>query len=223
MSTLRRLTALLAEQAQQAGWAAFDGGRTRDAVDLYDESRAAAQDAQDPDLYGNSLAFLAYKTLADDRRTAVAFAQDSCATITTRTPSTVCALLYERLAWACAVDGRPAGTERALTSARQALEDAQEGEPQPDWSVWVDHTELDIMTGRRWTELRRPLRAVPVLTEALCRFSDGHARDKALYLSWLADAYRPPTRSSRRPRRPAEHSSSPPVSRPSGPAGASRP
>ncbi|MET7790458.1 helix-turn-helix transcriptional regulator [Streptomyces sp900116325] len=185
----RRLTALLAEQAQQAGWAAFDGGRTRDAESLYEESRDFARDAQDSDLYGNSLAFLAYSTIADDRRTAVAFAEDSCATITDQTPSSVRALLYERLAWACAVDNQRDGTEDALTAAREALADAQEGEPQPDWSVWVDDTELDIMTGRCWTELRRPLRAVPVLTDALNRYSDDHARDKALYLSWLANAY----------------------------------
>lgn len=117
------------------------------------------------------------------------FAQDSCATITARTPSSVRALLYERLAWACAVDNQPQSTERALTAAREALAVAQEGEPQPDWSAWVDDTELDIMTGRCWTELRRPLRAVPVLTDALNRYSDDHARDKALYLSWLANAY----------------------------------
>ncbi|WP_406458850.1 XRE family transcriptional regulator [Streptomyces sp. NBC_00876] len=185
----RRLTALFAEQAQQAGWAAFDGGRKSDAESLYAESRDAARAAQDSDLYGNSLAFLAYSTIANDPRAAVAFARDSCATITARTPSSVRALLYERLAWACAVDNQPAGAESALATARQALAEAQHGEPQPDWSAWVDETELDIMTGRCWTELRRPLRAVPVLTDALSRYSDDHARDKALYLSWLADAY----------------------------------
>ena len=45
------------------------------------------------------------------------------------------------------------------------------------------------MTGRCWTELRRPLRAVPVLEQALAGFDNTHARDKALYLCWLADAY----------------------------------
>ncbi|WP_326677709.1 tetratricopeptide repeat protein [Streptomyces sp. NBC_01237] len=45
------------------------------------------------------------------------------------------------------------------------------------------------MTGRCWTELGRPLRAVPVLADALGRYPDDHARDKSLYLSWLADAY----------------------------------
>ncbi|MEW2128696.1 helix-turn-helix transcriptional regulator [Streptomyces sp. NPDC007259] len=188
-SARRQLTGLLAEQAQLAGWAAFDAGRTRDAVGLYEESRTAAQDAQDTDLYANSLAFLAYQVIADAPHKAVAFAEDSCAAITTRTPATVQALLYERLAWACAADGRAADTDKALTSARHALDNAPDGEPQPDWAAWVDHAELDIMTGRCWTELRRPLRAVPVLTRALSQFTDAHARDKALYLSWLADAY----------------------------------
>ncbi|MGW6414377.1 XRE family transcriptional regulator [Streptomyces sp. NPDC055055] len=184
----RRLTALLAEQTQQAGWAAFDGGQGKEAASLYQESRAYAQEAGDADLYGNSLAFLAYGTLARDRRTAVSFAQDSCATITARTPASVRALLYERLAWACAVDGQASETQAALNSAHEALETAQDGEPQPDWSAWVDRTELGIMTGRCWTELARPLRAVPALTDALARYPDEYARDKALYLSWLAVA-----------------------------------
>ncbi|WP_328624092.1 helix-turn-helix domain-containing protein [Streptomyces sp. NBC_00353] len=63
--------------AAPAATSAFDGGRTRDAESLYEESRDFARDAQDTDLYGNSLAFLAYNTIADDRRTAVAFAEDS--------------------------------------------------------------------------------------------------------------------------------------------------
>lgn len=64
-----------------------------------------------------------------------------------------------------------------------------EEERQPDWAAWVDQTELGIMSGRCWTQLQRPLRAVPVLEDALSDFDDSHARDKSLYLSWLAEAY----------------------------------
>ncbi|MFB7301370.1 helix-turn-helix domain-containing protein, partial [Streptomyces rubiginosohelvolus] len=78
----QKLTALLAEQAQQAGWAAFDGGRAREARSLYEESRTHARDAHDDDLYGNALAFLAYQELSDDRTAAVSFARASCTTIT---------------------------------------------------------------------------------------------------------------------------------------------
>lgn len=59
----------------------------------------------------------------------------------------------------------------------------------PDYAAWIDATELDIMTGRCWSELRRPLRAVPVLERALAGYSDAHARDKALYSSWLAESF----------------------------------
>ncbi|GGJ56402.1 helix-turn-helix domain-containing protein [Streptomyces brasiliensis] len=183
----QRLQSLLAEQAQQAGWAAFDGGRHAEAASLYEESKTAAREAGDADLLGNGFAFLAYQTA--DHRKAVEIAAASCATITAATPAAVQALLHERMAWACAVAGQADRTERALEAARAALDEQPDGEPQPDWAVWVDSTELHIMTGRCWTELRRPLRAVPILTKALDAYSDHNARDKALYLSWLADAY----------------------------------
>ncbi|BCM64839.1 MULTISPECIES: helix-turn-helix domain-containing protein [Streptomyces] len=183
----RRLQSLLAEQAQQAGWAAFDGGRHADATALYEESKDAAREAGDSDLLGNGFAFLAYQTA--DRNEAVEIAAASCATITPATPASVQALLHERMAWACAVANQPDLTERSLDAARAALAATPKGEPQPDWAVWVDPVELDIMTGRCWTELRRPLRAVPVLRRALAAYSDHNARDKALYLSWLASSY----------------------------------
>ncbi|MBV2155080.1 hypothetical protein [Kitasatospora sp. SUK 42] len=54
---------------------------------------------------------------------------------------------------------------------------------------WVDLDEIAIMTGRCWAELHRLLRAIPALESALSRYDDTRARDKALYLSWLASAY----------------------------------
>ncbi|MGV2914522.1 hypothetical protein RMO59_00385 [Streptomyces alfalfae] len=147
---------------------------------------AAAGEAEDGDLFGNALAFLAYQT--EDRDQAADIAARGCASITSHTPAGVRALLYERLAWACATANRPTETEHALTAARQALEDQRRDEAVPDWAAWVDTTELNIMAGRCWTELRRPLRAVPVLTTALAQYEDHHARDKSLYLSWFASA-----------------------------------
>lgn len=182
------LLSVLAEQAQQAGWAAFDGGREADARGLYEESRSAAFEAGDSELAGNALAFLAYQAVDGDRGAGLETARESCRTIGPGAPAGVRALLHERLAWACAVAGLATETERALESAREALASV-DGSPQPDWVAWVDHTELQIMTGRCWTELRRPLRAVPVLESALASYDDSHARDKALYTSWLADSY----------------------------------
>lgn len=190
-ATGRGLLSVLAEQAQLAGWAAFDGGRHAEAHGLYEASRKAAVEAGDVELAGNALAFLAYQGLHGDRmarQDAVQTAARSCATAGPHAAPRVRALLHERLAWATAVAGQGEETECALDAAREALAEA-DGTPQPDWAAWVDETELQIMAGRCWTELRRPLRAVPVLEAALARYDDSHARDKALYLSWLADSY----------------------------------
>jgi hypothetical protein len=45
------------------------------------------------------------------------------------------------------------------------------------------------MAGRCYTELRRPLRAVPLLDAATADYDVANARELALYLSWLAIAY----------------------------------
>ncbi|MFJ9127674.1 XRE family transcriptional regulator [Streptomyces sp. NPDC102340] len=187
-ATGRALRSVLAEQAQQAGWAAFDAGRHPEAQGLYEASHSAAQAAGDVALEGNALAFLAYQHSSTDRAKAVATAIESCRTAGPGSPAGVRALLRERLAWAHAVAGNPRETEAALHTAEAALREP-DGSPVPDWAAWVDTDEVEIMKGRCWTELRRPLRSVPVLEAVLARFNDTHARDKALYTSWLAESY----------------------------------
>ncbi|MBB6122256.1 hypothetical protein [Nocardiopsis algeriensis] len=54
---------------------------------------------------------------------------------------------------------------------------------------WVDEGELQIMEARVYTELHRPLRAVPLLNDVPSRYDATHGRELALYLSWLAVAY----------------------------------
>ncbi|SBT67279.1 hypothetical protein GA0070622_4347 [Micromonospora sediminicola] len=184
----QRLLAILAEQAQQAGWAAFDAGNLDLSKRLYGESHGIANQAQAPHLAGNALAFLAYQTVGGDPREAVAIAEASCAAAGDDSPATVTALLHERRAWAHAVVGNARETDAALATARAALARRNATE-EPDWSAWVDDQEVTIMTGRCWAELGRPLRAVPLLEDVLAGFDDAHARDKALYSCWLADAY----------------------------------
>ncbi|MQS39852.1 tetratricopeptide repeat protein [Streptomyces katsurahamanus] len=186
--TRRALLSVLAEQAQQAGWAAFDGGKQADASGLYEASYQAALNSDDDSLAGNALAFLSYQKVSSDKGVGVEIARQSCRTIGPEAPRCVRALLYERLAWTCAVAGLVKETEEALNTAECALSENDDA-PQPDWAVWVDVNELQIMKGRCWTELRRPIRAVPALENALSHFNETHARDKSLYLTWLADAY----------------------------------
>lgn len=185
--TGRGLLSVVAEQAQLAGWAAFDAGRQAEARRLYMTSQSAAEQAGDRELKANALAFLAYQqTSASGRGVDIAVA--SCKAAGDDASPVVHALLWERRAWAHAVAGDPRETEMSLAVAEDAL--ARGGDPAPpDWVGWVDHTELQIMTGRCWAELRRPMRAIPLLESVLAEFDDAQARDKALYLTWLSSAY----------------------------------
>jgi transcriptional regulator with XRE-family HTH domain len=186
-ATGRALLAVVAEQAQLAGWAAFDAGWHADAERLYRLSLGAAQDAGSTALAGNALAFLAYQLLAfgqsgvDAATAAVDTARGDA------TPA-VRALLHERLAWAHAIAGHADQSAEHLDLSETALQQPAQG-PEPDWVFWVDDVELQIMTGRCWSVLHRPLRAITALEAALARYADTHARDKALYLTWLAQAY----------------------------------
>jgi tetratricopeptide (TPR) repeat protein len=98
-------------------------------------------------------------------------------------------LLYQRGAWTYAMAGDAERTAKALDNAQKALT-ATDGEEGPAWARWAHNsTEWRIMAGRCWAELHKPLRAVPILETAMSEYDDSRARDKALYLSWLADAY----------------------------------
>ncbi|CAM5226222.1 hypothetical protein SMICM304S_09238 [Streptomyces microflavus] len=59
-ATGRGLRGIIAEQAQLAGWAAYDAGNYEGARGHYMTALAASRAAEDTALEGNSLAFLAY-------------------------------------------------------------------------------------------------------------------------------------------------------------------
>jgi len=187
-ATGKALRSLIAEQAQQAGWSAFDAGWGDEARRLYQMSLTEAEEARDESLTGNALAFLAYQKHGTERD-AVETAAASVEHAAPHVPAAVRALLLERLAWAHAVADEPWETERALEAAHEALA-RDSAVPAPDWAAWVDATELQIMTGRCWAQLGQPQRAIPVLERILSGFPDAYGRDKALYLTWLAEAYR---------------------------------
>jgi hypothetical protein len=182
----RALLAVIAEQAQQAGWSAFDAGWHAPAHQHFKDSLTAASDAGDTSLIANALAFLAYQKVSAGQP-GTSEADAACRVADgSGTPRTVRALLYERAAWAHAVAGDADASNEALHRAREALAGAPPNGP--DWAVWVDDNELEIMAGRCWSTLG-DARAVPTLERALTRYDDTHARDKALYLTWLAGAH----------------------------------
>jgi transcriptional regulator with XRE-family HTH domain len=185
-STTRGLLAVMAEQAQMAGFSAFDAGWHAEAERLFRLSLSAAEDADDAATAANALTFLGYQSLALCGRGAD-YSTAACDMAANCTPR-VRALLLERRAWAHAVERDLDQAERCLDAAASALREYDD-RPDPDWTAWVDETEITIMTGRCWTVLHRPLRAITALEDALRRYDDTHGRDKALYLTFLAQAY----------------------------------
>jgi tetratricopeptide (TPR) repeat protein len=185
----RELLALFAEQAQQAGWAAFDAGWQDRATRLYDTSYAAAMEGGSVELGGNALAHKAYQ-LVSAGKSGVEPTDGSVAVAMAAADPAVKSLLFQRAAWTYALAGDARRTGEVLGLAEQALALDPAPAKSPDWAAWAhDPVELQIMAGRCWTELRKPLRPVPVLESALSTYQDSHARDKALYLSWLGEAY----------------------------------
>jgi transcriptional regulator with XRE-family HTH domain len=186
--TGRGLLAVAGELAQLAGWVCSDAGMNAGASGYYLTGVRAATLAGDRAGAANNLSSLAYhvSNVGDPAdaaliaRTAAAGAHD--------TPPKVRALLAERVAWAHARAGQRDETERALGQVDELL-DAADGAAEPGWVYWLDRHEADVMAGRCYTELRRPLRAVPLLTRATAAYRDDSPRELALYLSWLAVAY----------------------------------
>jgi tetratricopeptide (TPR) repeat protein len=188
-STRRELLTLFAEEAQQAGWAAFDAGWQGEAHQLFERSFAAAREADNASLAANALALRSYQLLATGT-VATDLTDKSCSMAANSGDPAVRSLLFQRGAWTYAVAGDTEKTARSLGLAEAALVAPDHGEPSPGWAQWAHNpTELRIMAGRCWAELHKPLRAVPALEAAMAEYDDRHARDKALYLSSLADAY----------------------------------
>ncbi|MEV0139343.1 helix-turn-helix domain-containing protein [Streptomyces globisporus] len=186
--TGRQLLAQIGELAQIAGWIASDAGQHAEAERIYRLGLSAAHRAKDSTLAGNLLGSLAYqRTNTGDLRAGIDMAQAALHSAEDAPPRAR-ALYFDRVAWAHAKAGEAQPAMRALGEAGESL--AQHGgEDEPGYLYWVDSGELQVMEARVFTELRRPLRAVPILRDVLSRYDATHARELALYLSWLSVAY----------------------------------
>jgi transcriptional regulator with XRE-family HTH domain len=187
--TGRALLTAGAELAQLAGWVASDLGMHARAERDYLTGVRLAHGAGDRPLAANLLSTLAYQ-MANTGQAAEAVLVARSAERGGRGDATasVRTLLLERVAWAHAKADQPRECDRALGAADDAFE-RRRPEDDPEWVYWLDRDEMNVMAGRCYTELRRPLRAEPLLRTAVDRYDTTHARELSLYLSWLAEAY----------------------------------
>lgn len=186
----RGLLTQIGELAQITGWVASDAGRHDDAERAYQLGISAARQAGDGPLVANLAGSLAYQWSNSGREAeGVDLAQAAVAEAGEDAPGKTRALFHDRVAWAHTKMGRTHTQDaiRALGQAHDALTTDEGGEA-PQWAYWVSREELEVMDARVFTELHRPLRAVPLLADVLDRYDATHARELALYRSWLAVA-----------------------------------
>ncbi|MFE0195685.1 helix-turn-helix transcriptional regulator [[Kitasatospora] papulosa] len=191
--TGRQLLVQIGELAQIAGWIASDAGQHAEAERIYRLGLSAATQAEDRTLAGNLAGSLAYQ-LSNIGRVVegLDLARAAFDGAGPDAPPKARALYLDRVAWSATKAG---GTEnaqhamRALGEASEALNSDSGESEEPAYLYWVDAGELQVMESRVYTELRRPLRAVPLLREVLGKYDATHTRELALYLSWLAVAY----------------------------------
>lgn len=185
--TGRALLVQVGELGQITGWIASDAGRPDDAERAYRIGLDAARQAGDKPLVGQVAGSLAYMWANSGReQEGAALARAALDEAGPDAPPKTRALFFDRIAWAHTKAGHPQDAMRALGQAHEAL--STDGRAAPAWAYWVSDDELDVMDARVYTELRRPLRAVPLLTDVLGRYDATHARELTLYRSWLAVA-----------------------------------
>ncbi|MEW2082861.1 helix-turn-helix transcriptional regulator [Streptomyces sp. NPDC005283] len=186
--TGRGLLVQIGELGQIAGWIASDAGRSQDAERAYRLGISAARQAGDAVLVAQLAGSLGYHLSNTGReREGLELAKAAVTEAGPDAPAATRALFLDRVAWAHARAKEPQPALRSLGQAHAAL-DATDGVPAPSWAYWVNREELEVMDARVFTELRRPLRAVPLLRDVLERYDATHAREVALYRSWLAVA-----------------------------------
>lgn len=184
----RALLVQIGELAQIAGWIASDAGRHDEAERIYKLGMSAARTAGDGTLLGNVAGSLAYQYGNTGKTTDGVGLARAALDAAADAPPKARAVYLDRVAWAHTKAGEAQPAMRALGEAGEALTGDGEGAASPQYLYWVDAGELRVMESRVYTELKRPLRAVPLLRDVLGAYDATHTRELALYLSWLAVA-----------------------------------
>jgi hypothetical protein len=185
----KRLYTVIGELAQLAGWVASDAGRYADAQRLYLSGVTAAESAGDRALGAQLLSSLAYQITNVGKRDDALLIARSAVTGAPHASPLVRALLLERLAWAAARLRDTDTTRRALDAVHDAYDQRTDGIAEPEWVYWLNRTEIDVMAARCLIELGTPAAAEPLLTRALAGYNHDHAREVALYQTWLAEGH----------------------------------
>lgn len=148
----RRLHATAAELLRLTGWAAFDADRHGLAQRYWLAGLRCAHAAGDHQLSAHIVGFMSQQAGAYGD----AGAATSLAEAANRRPVTsrrLTAILRMRRAQAHAVAGDAAGCRADAEAAGEALRSRTFGDPDPDWTYWLDEETWHEMTGHAFLHL----------------------------------------------------------------------
>jgi transcriptional regulator with XRE-family HTH domain/tetratricopeptide (TPR) repeat protein len=184
----RRLLVAIGELCQLAGWVMGDAGSYSVAAHYYSVGVKAAHAAGDTPLAANLISTLSYQVSnVGNPREALLLAQSADTGAKHQATPTTRALFKERVAWANAKVGDRKQAERALAAVETDYEHRM-SDDDPEWVYWLNEDEINVMAGRCYVELGVAERAVPLLSGVLNHYDERMTRERALYLSWLAEA-----------------------------------
>ena len=187
--TGQRLLTVVGELAQLDGWVASDAGHYGQAQAAYLDGVSAANDAGDRALAGQLLSSLSYQIANVGNPADAELLARSAVTGAQGAPPMVRALLLERVAWASSRSRNAEGARRALDAVDDAYASRSVDIAEPEWTYWLDRSEIDVMAGRVLIELGQPIDAEPLLSRAIAGYDAEHVREVALYRTWLAEAF----------------------------------
>jgi transcriptional regulator with XRE-family HTH domain len=184
-----RLHTIAGELAQLVGWVASDAGRYNHAQRVYLRGVADASAAEDRPLGAQLLSCLSYQIANVGNPADASVLARSAANGAADATPVVLALLLERVAWASARSRDAESARRALDAVDDVYERRSVDIAEPEWVYWLDRNEIDVMAGRCLVELDRPAEAEVLLSQAIQNYPPEHAREVALYRTWLAESY----------------------------------
>ena len=185
----RRLLTATGELAQLAAWVAVDSDQSSAAFGYVRGGVLAARAAGDAALAGNIISTLSYQLAnSGNPQDAAILARTAYSGAKRQATPKTRALLLERIAWADAKSGDVQSCERALGVVDENFSQGPR-DNDPDWVYWLNPEEINVMDGRCYTELKIPVRAEPLLRDAIRQYDPTLARENVLYLSWLAESY----------------------------------
>ena len=187
--TGRKLAAVAADTATQAGWFAFDAGRPDAARAYMLAGLRAAHAAADDRLGAGALSYLAIHGYSSgDPRDAVRAAEAGRKRIERLDAPHLAATLLTRQARGHAAAGEGEAARRALGEAAELCARGR-GEDDPHWLYWMNEGEIHGQSGSAHLALGNTARAVESFGHAIRAERNGERRTHGLFLSRAAQAH----------------------------------